>query len=114
MMDNTGYGKEIKRHCRKRSKKKRGGNYRTKSAGKRGSNLAPQEDERALRRAYRSFAIPGVPKADIYGYNDQVRLHIIVMIKNQLKIMQSTKVIMTKGNMCKMEEPCEVSNHIMP
>ena len=52
-----------------------------------------QELERALRRAYRSFMIPGAPKRDIDSFIDQVKSRIKVLIKDQLNEMQSAKVI---------------------
>ena len=58
-------------------------------------NLTPHEHERALKRAYRSFVIPGTPKADIHSYIDQAKPHIKALIEDQLKEMQSAKIIMT-------------------
>ena len=58
-------------------------------------DLTPHEHERALKGAYRSFVIPGVPNTDIDGYFDQTKPHIKTLIKNQLKEMGSVKIIMT-------------------
>ena len=58
-------------------------------------DLTPDEHERALKGAYRSFVIPGVPKTDIDCYFDQTKPHIKTLIKNQLKEMESAKIIMT-------------------
>ena len=58
-------------------------------------DLIPHEHERALKGAYRSFVIPGVPKTDIDSYFDQTKPHIKTLIKNQLKEMESAKIIMT-------------------
>ena len=58
-------------------------------------DLTPHEHERALKGAYRSFVIPGVPKTDIDSYFDQTKPHIKTLIKNQLKEMGSTRIIMT-------------------
>ena len=58
-------------------------------------DLTPHEHERALRRAYRSFVMSGKPKTDINSYSDQAEPHIETLIKNQLKEMGSTKIIMT-------------------
>ena len=58
-------------------------------------DLTPHEHERALKGAYRSFVIPGVPKTDIDSYFDQTKPHIKTLIKNQLKEMESAKIIMT-------------------
>ena len=58
-------------------------------------DLIPHEHERALKGAYRSFVIPGVPKTDIDSYFDQTKPHIKTLIKNQLKEIRSAKIIMT-------------------
>ena len=39
--------------------------------------------------------IPEIPKAGIDGYFDQLKLHFKALIEDQLKEMQSAKVIMT-------------------
>ena len=59
------------------------------------NDLTPHEHERALKGAYRSFVIPGLPKTDIDSYFDQTKPHIKTLIENQLKEMGSTKIIMT-------------------
>ena len=56
-----------------------------------GIDLAPHEDERALKGAYRSFVIPLSPKTGIDNYFDQIKSQI----KNQLKDMGSAKIIMS-------------------
>ena len=43
-------------------------------------DLIPHEHERALRRAYRSFVMPGKPKTDIDSYFDQAEAHIGTLI----------------------------------
>ena len=58
-------------------------------------DLTPHEHERALRRAYRSFVMPGKPKTDIDSYFDQAEAHIETLIEKQLKEKRSTKIIMT-------------------
>ena len=58
-------------------------------------DLTPHEHERALRRAYRSFVMPGKPKTDIDSYFDQAKPHIGTLIEKQLKEMRSAKIIMT-------------------
>ena len=58
-------------------------------------DLTPHEHERELKRAYRSFVIPGAPKTDIDSYFDQTKPHIKTFIKNQLREMGSAKIIMT-------------------
>ena len=56
--------------------------------------LVHQDHERALKGSYESFVIPALVKADIDRYVDQVKLHRKVLVKVQLKEMQSAKVIM--------------------
>ena len=58
-------------------------------------DLTPQEHERALRGAYRSFVIPGAPKTDIDSYFDKTEPRIKTLIENQLKKMGSAKIIIT-------------------
>ena len=55
-------------------------------------DLTPHEHERALKGAYRSFVIPGTPKAEIDSYFDQTKPRIN---KNQLKEMGSARIIIT-------------------
>ena len=62
---------------------------------KEGIDLTSHGHENALKRAYRSFVIPGAHKTDIDSYFDQTKPHIKMLIKNQLKEMGSTKIIMT-------------------
>ena len=59
------------------------------------ADLTPQEHERALKGAYKSFMIPWVPKTDIDSYVDQVIPCIKTLIEDPLKEMQSEKVIIT-------------------
>ena len=58
-------------------------------------DLTPHKYERALRRAYRSFVIPGEPKTDIDSYFDQAESHIETLNEKQLKEIGSAKTIMT-------------------
>ena len=58
-------------------------------------DLTPNEHERALKGAYRSFVIPGTRKTDIDSYFDQTKPHIKKLVKNQLKELRSAKIIMT-------------------
>ena len=60
-----------------------------------GIDLTPHEHERALKGAYRSLVIPGAAKTDIYSYFDQTKPNINTFIKNQLKKMESAKIIMS-------------------
>ena len=43
---------------------------------------------RELKRVYRSFVTPRIPKADINGYVDQAKPHIKALTEDQLKEMQ--------------------------
>ena len=58
-------------------------------------DLTPHKNERALRGAYRSFEIPGVPQTDIDSYFDQTKSHIKTLIENLLKEMGPANIIMT-------------------
>ena len=58
-------------------------------------DLTPHEHERALKGAYTSFVMPGVPKTDIARYFDQTKPHIKTLIINQQREMGSAKIIMT-------------------
>ena len=45
-------------------------------------DLIPHEHETALKGAYRSFVIPGLPKTDIDSYFDKTKPHIKTLTKN--------------------------------
>ena len=62
---------------------------------KEGVDLTPHEHGRALKGAYRSFAIPGGSKTDTDSYFDQAKPHIKALIENQLQEMGPAKIIMT-------------------
>ena len=47
-----------------------------------------------MREDYRSFVIPGIRQVEIDSYVDQATPYIQALIEDQLKEMQSTKVIM--------------------
>ena len=64
-------------------------------------DLIPHEHETALKGAYRSFVIPGLPKTDIDSYFDKTEPHIKTLTKNQLKEMGSAKLIITLWVRCK-------------
>ena len=83
MMDNMGYGRERLKDIVE------------KEPEEDNINLTPQEHKRKLNGAYRSFVIPGTPKTDIDGYFDQTKPHTKALIEDELKEIQSTKVIMT-------------------
>ena len=88
MVENMGYGQEkLKDIVEKEVEEEQ---QQEENVG-----LTPHEHGRALKRAYRSFVIPGAPKTDIDSYFDQTKLHIKTLIKNQLKEMGSAKIIMT-------------------
>ena len=55
----------------------------------------PHEHERALKGAYRSFVIPGLPKTDTDSYFDQTKPHIKTFIENQLTKIGPVKINMT-------------------
>ena len=58
-------------------------------------DLTPDEHEKALKGAYRSYVMPGKPNTDIDSYFDQAKTHIETLIEKQLKEMRSAKIIMT-------------------
>ena len=58
-------------------------------------DLTTHEHERALKGAYRSFKMPGKPKADVDSYFDQAKPYIKTLIEKQLQKMGSAKIIMT-------------------
>ena len=57
-------------------------------------DLTQDENERALKGAYRSFVTSGAPKTDTDSYFDQTKPHIKMLIKIQLKEMRSANIIM--------------------
>ena len=63
-----------------------------KEAEEENVDLTRHEHERALKRTYRSFMMPGKSQTDVDSYFDQT---IKTLIKNQLKEMGSAKIIMT-------------------
>ena len=70
-------------------------NQENQEEGEKDVDLTPHEHERALKGAYRSFVIAGKPKTDIDSYFDQTKPHIKTLIEEQLKEMESAKIIMT-------------------
>ena len=58
-------------------------------------DLTTHEHERALKGAYKSFKMPGKPKADVDSYFDQAKPYIKTLIEKQLQKMGSLKIIMT-------------------
>ena len=58
-------------------------------------DLAPHGNKRAFKGGFKSFVIAAAPKTGIYSCFDQTKPYIKTLIKNQLKEMGSTKIIMT-------------------
>ena len=56
-----------------------------------GIDLTAHEHERALKGAYKSFMMPGLPKTDIDSYFDQTKPYIKTLMENQLERMGSVK-----------------------
>ena len=86
MMDNIRYGQnKLKNIVEKEAKKEhqQTGDY---------VDLTPMEHERALKEAYKSFVVPGLPKSDVDSYIEKVKQSLI---EKQLGEMNSAKVIMT-------------------
>ena len=85
-MDNTGYGRERLKDIVEKEAEEEGEETTEQIREEEEEiNLTPQEYERALKGAYRSFVIPGTPKADIDSYFDETKSHIKVLIEDQLK-----------------------------
>ena len=81
-MENMGYGQErLKDIVEKEAEEEQ----QEEEEEEEDVDLAPHENERAFKGAYRSFVILGVPKTDIDSYFDQIKPHIMTLIKNQLK-----------------------------
>ena len=57
-------------------------------------DLTPHENERTFKGVFKSFVILGAPKTDIDSYFNQTKPHIKTLIKNQIKEMGFTKIIM--------------------
>ena len=82
MVENMGYGQETLKDI-------------VEKEAEEDIDLTPHEHKRALKGAYRSFVMPGLPKTDTDSYFDQAKLHIDRLIEKQLKEMGSVKIIMT-------------------
>ena len=92
-MDNTGYRQErLQDIVAKEAREEQQKEQQQKEVD---IDLTRQEHKRALKGAFRSFVIPGVPKAAIDTYFDQAQPRIKALIKEQLKEMESAKIIMT-------------------
>ena len=55
-------------------------------------DLTPQEHDHALNKAYISFRIPGIAKADIDTYIEKITPHIKRLIEEQIKNLGSAKI----------------------
>ena len=95
MMDNIEYGWERLKDIVEKETREEEEETTEQTREEENIDLTPQEDEIALKGAYRSFVIPGTPKTDTDSYFDQTKPYIKSLIKDQLKEMQSAKVIMT-------------------
>ena len=95
MMDNIEYGWERLKYIVEKEAREEEEETTEQTREEDNIDLTPQEDEIALKGAYRSFVIPGTPKADTDSYFGQTKPHIKALIEDQLKEMQSAKVIMT-------------------
>ena len=89
MVENMGYGQEKSKDIVQKEAEEK------KQQEEEDIDLTMREYERALKGAYRSFVIPGLPNADIDSYFDQTKPYIKVLIKNQLKEMGYAMAIMT-------------------
>ena len=70
-------------------------NQENQEEGEEDVDLTPQEHRRALKGACRSFVMAGKPKTDIDSYFEQAQPRIKMLIEEQLKEMESEKIIMT-------------------
>ena len=75
-------------------------------------DLTPQEHERALKGAYKSFVLSGLSKADIDAYVEKARPQVKTLIDDQLQEMQSAKVIMTLW--VKWKKPVKMAIRLEP
>ena len=90
MVENMGYGQEtLKDIVEKEAEEEQ------QQEKEEDNDLIPHEHESAIKGAYRSFVIPGLPKTDIDSYFDQTKPRIKTFIQNKLKEMGSERIIMT-------------------
>ena len=92
MVENMGYGREKLKNI---VEKEAGEEQQHEDECEEDVYLTPHEHERALKGAYRSFMVPGMPKTDVDSYFDQAKLYIKGLIENRLEEMGSAKAIMT-------------------
>ena len=82
MMENMEYGRQRLKDIVKKEAREEEAKEQQKEED---IDLTPHEHERALKRAYRSFVVPGAPKTDIDSYFDKTKPHIKTLIEDQLK-----------------------------
>ena len=73
MVENMGYGQETLKDVVEKEAEE-------EQLQEEDIDLTSHEHERALKGAYRSFVIPGVPKTDIDSYFDQTKSYIETLI----------------------------------
>ena len=93
MIDNIEYGRERLKDILETETRKE--EEETTEQTEDSIDLTVTENEKALNGTYRSFVIPGTPKTEINGYLDQPKPYTYALIEDQLKEMQSAKVIVT-------------------
>ena len=67
-------------------------------------DLTPQENETALKGAYKSFRSPGLPKTDVDTYIEKITPHTKTLIEQQIREMRSAKVQLCMWIKWKKEE----------
>ena len=93
MTDSIEYGRErLKENVEKEAREEK---EETTEQTKENVNLTEAENEKTLKDAYRSFMKSGKAKGDIDIYFNQINLYIKALIKDQLKEMQTAKIIIT-------------------
>ena len=93
--DKIDYNLKQKTKQRKKGKTLQSKKRRQKRKSIRTLEEVKLEHQRALKGVYESFIKPAIPKTDIDSYVDQAKLHIKPLIKDQLKELKSTNLIMT-------------------
>ena len=85
--EKLGYGQTLKEIVEKEAEKQQ-----PEQAEEDNVDLAPQELETAMKKAYKSFRSPGLPKADVDTYIKRVTPHIKTLIEQQTRELGSAKV----------------------
>ena len=52
-------------------------------------DLTPQDHEHAMKKAFQSFRMPGLPKVDLDKYNERATPHLAELIKTRVAEMGS-------------------------